>query len=63
MRVSKQRDQAEHPAKPAASARSAKSVRPKAAPSTHGTADSEFVSLPECWLDKIRLGFPRANTW
>jgi hypothetical protein len=63
MRVSKQRDEAERPAKERVSARSAKPVRQKAASSTHGAADSEFVSLPECWLDKIRLGFPRANAW
>jgi hypothetical protein len=63
MRVSKQRDKAERPAKATVSASSAKPVSQKAASSTHGAADSEFVSMPECWLDRIRLGFPRANTW
>jgi len=23
----------------------------------------EFMTLPESWLDRIRLGFPLANSW
>jgi hypothetical protein len=62
MRVSRQYDKAERPAKATVSARPAEPAHRKAA-STHAAANSEFVSLPESWLDRIRLGFPRANSW
>jgi hypothetical protein len=61
MRVSRPRDEAERPAKVIVSARSAKPAHQKTA--YHGAPNSEFVSLPESWLDRIRLGFPRANSW
>jgi len=63
MRVSRQRDEAERPATATGSAPSVKPAGEKAAYSTHGAANGEFVSLPESWLDRIRLGFPRANSW
>jgi hypothetical protein len=63
MRVSRQSDEAERPATATVNARPAKPVRQKAAYSTRGGANIEFVSLPESWLDRIRLGFPRANSW
>jgi hypothetical protein len=63
MRVSRRRDEAERPAKATVSAGPAKPAHQKAAYSTHGAANSEFVSLPESWLDSTRLGFPRANLW
>jgi hypothetical protein len=59
---SRQREEAERPAKSTASGRPAKSPHRKAV-STHAAANSEFVSLPESWLDRVRLGFPRANSW
>ena len=63
MRVSRQRDEAERPAQATVSARSAKPTRQKPAYSTRGAANIEFGSLPESWLDRIRLGFPQANSW
>jgi hypothetical protein len=63
MRVSRRRDEAERLAKATVSASPAKPSRQKAAYSTLGAADGEFVSSPESWLDRIRLGFPRANSW
>jgi hypothetical protein len=64
VRVSRQRDEAERRAKATVSARPAKPARQKAAAHpTHGVENGEFVSLPESWLDRIRLGFPRANSW
>ena len=55
MKVSTKRDEAERLAKATVGARSAKPGPLE--------ESSEFVSLPECWLDRIQLGFPRANSW
>jgi hypothetical protein len=63
VRVLRQRDEAERRAKATVSARPAKPARQKATHPTHGAENGEFVSLPESWLDMIRLGFPRANSW
>jgi len=32
-------------------------------PIRHEAENNEFLTLPESWLDRIRLGFPRANSW
>jgi hypothetical protein len=63
VRVSRQRDEAERLAKPTMSARSAKQARQKATFRAPVAERGEFVSLPESWLDRIQLGFPRANSW
>jgi hypothetical protein len=28
-----------------------------------GSADTVSISIPEGWLDRIQVGFPRANWW
>jgi hypothetical protein len=58
VRVTRQRDEAERLAKATVNASSAKPTY-----STNGAENREFVILPESWLDRIRLGFPRANSW
>jgi hypothetical protein len=28
-----------------------------------GAEQLEFMPLPEIWLDRVSLGFPKANSW
>jgi hypothetical protein len=61
VKVSTKRDESERLAK--ATVSSAKPARQKAANSAHGAESVESMSLPESWLDRVRLGFPQANSW
>jgi hypothetical protein len=63
VKVSRQRDKGERLAMPTVSPRSVKPADQKATHSAPGTENGDFVSLSESWLDRIRLGFPRANSW
>jgi hypothetical protein len=61
VKVPTKRDESVRLAK--ATVNSAKPVRQKAANSAHGAEGVESMSLPESWLDRVRLGFPQANSW
>ena len=39
------------------------SDQPTQRPIRRGAEHIEFMPLPEIWLDRISLGFPRANSW
>ena len=55
MKVSSKRDDADRPA--------TATVTPRAAKPGLVEESGGFVSLPEIWLDRVQLGFPRANSW
>jgi hypothetical protein len=59
VKVSTKRDESER----LAAVSSAKPARQKAANSAHGADSVEAMSLPESWFDRVRLGFPQANSW
>ena len=59
MKLSKQRDESERLDEATVSARLlSQHVRKQP-----GAETGDFITVPEIWLDRIRLGFPQANLW
>ena len=62
MKISRQRDEGEHLAKATVSVRLL-NQHAQNQPIRRRAENGEFMTWPESWLDRIRLGFPRANSW
>jgi hypothetical protein len=62
VKVTRQRDEGERLSQATVSARLLNQHAQKQ-PIRCGAENGEFRTLPESWLDRIRLGFPRANSW
>jgi hypothetical protein len=59
VKLSRKRDESERLAEATVSAR----LQGQHAQKQPGAETRDFITLPEIWLDKILLGFPRANSW
>jgi hypothetical protein len=59
VKLSKQRDESERLDEATVSAR----LLNQHAQNQPGAEAGDFITLPEIWLDRFQLGFPRANLW
>jgi hypothetical protein len=59
VKLSRKRDESERLAEATVSAR----LQGQHVQKQHGAETGDFIAVPEIWLDRIRLGFPRANSW
>jgi hypothetical protein len=59
VKLSKQRDESERLDEATVSAR----LQSQHVQTQPGAETGDFITVPEIWLDRIQLGFPRANLW